>query len=196
MITLPLEFGNITLALLTLVAAITIMYYLIEVGIYIIKKTLALDTEDAPDINIKNPILVILQKVPTRSFNTVIEDNGQFVIKDVLGRYYDTSDKSFWSRAYTYSSYFKTKEEASTYLKLELSSYWNTISVILLYTVVIDLLILLLQISFMPTLCITLTLNAMFCIRTLAKKFYTGMKKHGERLDEHGHEIEELKNKE
>ena len=62
LLTLPLAFGNVTLAALTLLLTLGVLYLLVEVGLYIIKITLAFDTEDAPEFTLKNPLHILLVK--------------------------------------------------------------------------------------------------------------------------------------
>jgi len=207
---LPLPFGNITLAVLTLFVTLIALYFIVEVGIFIIKKTLALDTEDAPDIEVKNPVVIILNlfnisKRPVHRYKVVWNKGNYtkgFVIKELCSsRIYDPSDNTFSNTAFT-ASHFKSEEEANGVLiskgfesKEELTVDGALLGKVLAGAVIIDSVVFMLSISFIPTLCVTLTFTTMFCIRTLAKRFYSGMKNHKDRLDGHDKELDELKSK-
>ena len=191
LLTLPLAFGNITLATLTLLVALAVLVLFFEIGIWIIKKTLALDTEDAPDVKLKNPLTYL--RLPVIGFFVCKRENGCYIIRNMIGFRWGDSG---WTEYDSSTRTFSTKQLANTYINENFkNAVYSPIAGLMFCSFVIDIIILLLQISFMPTLCITLTLTSMFCIRTLAKKFYSGMKKHSARLDGHDKSIDELKSK-
>ena len=187
LLTLPLAFGNVTLAATILVIALLVLTLIVELGIFIIKKTLALDTEDAPDVKLKNPLRSV--GLPT-AFYYVVNKKWKLLSSDRTGWFHESTFHGIWYFKKEALNKVSTVEKASGIIKAGWVSSFITIGVV---TIVLDLLILLLQISFLPTLCITLTFTTMFCIRTLAKRFYKGMKNHKDRLDGHDKDIEELK---
>jgi len=213
---LTLPFGHITLATLTLVFTLAVLALVVELGLKLIYFVGAFDEEDAPEFTLKNPIHHLVSKVSllrvyykkVREYEIRKSDHKHkgFVIVDaVSGNIYDKADNKFWNSAFN-ESIFTTEREAQVFMDSkgkffeDESKEIREFSFKVLWKIgigvfLVDLLILLLQISFLPTLCITLTFLTMFCIRTLAKKFYKGMKKHGDRLDGHDKEINELKSK-
>ena len=193
LLTLPLAFGNVTLAATILVIALLVLTLTVEVGIFIIKKTLALDTEDAPDVKLENPLYKLINLLFAQQ-NLCYIKRGE--------KYYDTDDGEFWSTNYRTSLLLEEKAKVivkrivnATIVPADTVTVFNTklVGKIILAVLFFDFIVLLLQISFLPTLCITLTFTTMFCIRTLAKRFYKGMKNHKDRLDGHDKDIADLK---
>ena len=205
LLTLPLAFGNVTLATLTIVITLAVLALVVEVGIWIIKKTLALDTDDAPDVKLKNPIYKLLNELPlTKIVNNIRKVDNEYAIKSDPNNKHSSScwernGSGTWSSTWYLKKYctFKTKDECKLHEMYEETTVTSFQFLFLGFLVVlgVDFIVLLLQYSFMPTLCISLTFTSMFCIRTLAKKFYKGMKKHSDRLDGHDKSIDELKSK-
>lgn len=207
MIELPLVFGNITLAGLVLLVSMLLLWLLIEAGLKFVYYTLAMDTEDAPEFKMKNPLSCLYYKC-RRKFGTcnnlrciegrwyVIEtstickdekafdEEGEYCWR-VRGDYLKASTKSYG-----------TKEEAKMHCKYEEDVIVPTNSLIfklLLGFLTADVFIFLLGLSFLPTVIGAALASTIFCVRTLAKKFYTGMKNHNERIDTNKSDIQDLK---
>ncbi len=197
-LTLPLFFGNITLALAVLMVTLVVLFFVVEGGIKVVKLTLALDSEDAPDIKIKNPLDKLFSLVAKGRVELVkIEGwwGGEgYVYKDKsTGKYYDRMDCKWWDKPY---SPYETKEDAlKADIHIPLEFHWTTVVKILTVGIILDTILMCLGLYFVATIAIVLTVTTMYCVRTLAKRVYSGMKKNSNRIDNHDKDIEELKNK-
>ena len=200
LITLPLAFGNITLAAITLAIAFLVLTLVVEGVLKLIYFTAAFDSKDAPEFTLKNPLNRLLRPLYHPLDNIKRYGGVFFIMKGTKARFRNSDN--CWGICYDGLAVrdcgFVTKEEAMQHKDYCSNTGVSGFDYILFNTIMgglllVDTLILLLQISFIPTLCITLTLLTMFCIRTLAKKFYTGMKKHSDHLEQHDKELSACK---
>lgn len=208
MIELPLAFGNVTLAGLVLLASALLLWLLIEAGLKFVYYTLAMDTEDAPEFKMKNPLSCLYYKC-RRKFGTCNN------LRCIEGRWYVIETSTIWKDEKAFDeegrdcwrvrgSYLKahaksygTKEEAKMHCKYEEDAIAQTNYLLLFKLLVgsltVDTFILLLGLSFLPTVIGATLVSTIFCVRTLAKKFYSGMKNHSERIEINKSDIQDLK---
>ena len=103
----------------------------------------------------------LFNKIPKigKPFYVVKADDSDYVIKNMVGDYYDKSDGRFWSRPF-YSSYFSTKEDAINTMKTLPCSNIYTLLVFIVFTIIADIIILLFPMA--PVL--TSSVIILFCV--------------------------------
>lgn len=192
MVEFPLVFGNVTLAVVGLLLLTFLLYFVLEAGIYGVKFILALDDENAPKLNLKNPVGMVLAKLLFDYGLKPVKVGDKWRIKNRTGAHYD-KDGYFWygSNADVWSTKFETEDEAANTRCVRESLGLTLIPSIKIIAagLCVDVFIFLLSISFLPTIIAAVLVVTIFSVRFLAKRLY----KLGKTVGGHTDDIAELK---
>lgn len=210
--TLPLAFGNVTVATLVIVLALTIVAILIEAAIFALKGVLNLDHPDAPTLNMKNPVMMLVEKLHITKHSTLKDivfkhTDGYWYVWSrcsgkVLDRRYHSALEWRLEGAHKHYGQLQHKQEAMKLAKkyykvenedevLETGEYLNKslILKVMVSAVLFDVFFFMLSISFLPTIIISGVIALAVGVRWLSGKVWSGFAKSKSTTDNHEERI-------
>lgn len=191
----PLPFGNVTVATAFLILVYIILTGLLQLGIELVSFTLSMDDKDSL---IKKPKNILFNIIPENLLlkpRKVIEEGEYYLVKSFIPfNYIDLNHpQHVWDKKDYFFKDCKTLDKGKAERIASECKIINLdfIKVILL----IDLVIFLAGIAFIPTISIAITLTTVFSVRMLSKKVWKNVAKGKKRLDGHDKDISEIKDK-
>ena len=188
-----LPFGNITITVVSLLLLLLLLAGIYQLGILGVRLLLALDTEDAPKLEFKNYILTVLKgcEILQEAYKSkVFTYKGGWI---VLKKEWDGSPNDYYTTNglgnkdqpsdIKNSCTFSTEEEALILAKvkypctIKYSINYTRILKIGLFTIALDLILLLLQVAFFETVILGSLVTFVYAVRTLAQKVYKNTKR-------------------
>lgn len=180
-----LSFGHVTLACITLVVALLAISIVEWVALVLVKVLLNADHPDAPDVGWALKTTTLLTKILRLREPKFHKETGKWYVESFWG-FVDKGGKE-WS-SFKHSEYFlqTTKEEAEELMKyIDFKVSVGDTLYPLVLVLLLDLSIYLLQLAFLPTLSILVTVATIWGVRKLAGMVYSNSKNigtHGDRI--------------